>query len=60
MEDVGNLWPFGQFSGHLGYGMAIWFSFPRFGTFYSFWNVVPKRVKYTKLYQTAINYIKWQ
>jgi hypothetical protein len=38
------LWPFGQLSGHLAYLMAIWYMLHRFGTFYTFWYVVPRRI----------------
>jgi hypothetical protein len=46
MVDVGIpiLWPYGQFSGHLAYVMAIWYMFPRFGTFYPFWHVVTRKI----------------
>jgi hypothetical protein len=37
------LWPFVQLSGHLAYFMAMWHMFPRFGTFYPFWYVVPRK-----------------
>jgi hypothetical protein len=38
------LWLFGQFSFHLEYFMAIWHIFTRFGTFYPFWYVVPRKI----------------
>jgi hypothetical protein len=38
------LWPFGQFSGHLAQFMTIWYIFPRFGTFYPLWYVVPRKI----------------
>jgi hypothetical protein len=44
MEDVGSFWPFGQFSIHLAYFMAIWYIFPPFGTFYMVWYVVPRKI----------------
>jgi hypothetical protein len=56
MEDVGSfyvpkfIWsifrPFGQFSDHLVYFMAIWYIFWLFGIFcgHLYWDVVPRKI----------------
>jgi hypothetical protein len=38
------LWPFGQFSGHLIYFMAIWYIFPHLAYFSLFWFVAQRKI----------------
>jgi hypothetical protein len=38
------LWPFGQFSRHLLYFMAIWYALWSFAIFSPFWYVAPRKI----------------